>query len=391
MRGAALRRRGGARCSSPRRQAPQQPPIRGLTGARRVRPGLRRHPRRPVHGRSSPFSRRPARRPRAKPASCSRPCSAVVADPARPLQPHARCRVRVAGRAAIAAIEAWTAREPSAGRGLVLPGRRVRRARAVAGAARRAAGRRARRRAHQGGARARARARPGDGRRLLRHRPLPLLRRRRARRQPVCCGGCCCCPAAIAPAGSRRCTRARAADCSCATRPTTSCTSSTSGTRSRPSARSSTLAGLTERHPRNPHFRQATAEIQDFYIDDTAASLRTWQALLDAARRREVEAPEMAEVSARLGIASQLDQLSQSEAALEHLRAVIASRPSAPFGAVARAQLQLGERSSISAAAQSRQRRTARRSRPPAATIRCGSHARARDRIARAAVKFIAH
>jgi tetratricopeptide (TPR) repeat protein len=103
------------------------------------------------------------------------------------------------------------------------------------------------------------------------------------------------------------------------------------------------LAGLIDRHPRNPHFRQAAAEIQDFYIDDTAASLRTWQALLDAARRREVEEPEMAQASARLGIASQLDQLSQSEAALEHLHVVIASRPATPFGAVARAQLQLGD------------------------------------------------
>jgi hypothetical protein len=103
------------------------------------------------------------------------------------------------------------------------------------------------------------------------------------------------------------------------------------------------LAGLTERHPRNPHFRQAAAEILDFYIDDTAASLQAWQSLLDAARRREVEAPEMAEVSARLGVASQLDQLSQSEAALDGLRAIIASRPAAPFGAVARAQLQLGD------------------------------------------------
>jgi tetratricopeptide (TPR) repeat protein len=103
------------------------------------------------------------------------------------------------------------------------------------------------------------------------------------------------------------------------------------------------LAGLTERHPRNPHFRQVTAEILDFYIDDTAASLKTWQALLDAAQQHEVEAPAMAEVSARLGVASQLDQLSQSEAALEHLRAVIAARPAAPFGAVARAQLQLGD------------------------------------------------
>ena len=103
------------------------------------------------------------------------------------------------------------------------------------------------------------------------------------------------------------------------------------------------LAGLTERHPRNPHFRQAAAEILDFYVDDTAASLQAWQSLLDAARRREVEAPEMAEVSARLGVASQLDQLSQSEAALDGLRAIIASRPAAPFGAVARAQLQLGD------------------------------------------------
>jgi hypothetical protein len=103
------------------------------------------------------------------------------------------------------------------------------------------------------------------------------------------------------------------------------------------------LTGLIDRHPGNPHFRQAAAEIQDFYIDDTSASLRTWQGLLEAARRREVAEPQLAETSARLGIASQLDQLSQGEAALEHLHAVIAARPPAPFGAVARAHLQLGE------------------------------------------------
>jgi tetratricopeptide (TPR) repeat protein len=103
------------------------------------------------------------------------------------------------------------------------------------------------------------------------------------------------------------------------------------------------LAELTERHPRNPHFRQATAEIQDFYIDDTVASLQTWQTLLDAAGRGEVEEAAMAETSARLGVASQLDQMSRSEAALDHLRAVITSRPAAPFGAVARAHLQLGD------------------------------------------------
>ena len=103
------------------------------------------------------------------------------------------------------------------------------------------------------------------------------------------------------------------------------------------------LTRLIDRHPRNPHFRQAAAEIQDFYLDDTVASLRTWQGLRDAARQGAVAESELAEANARLGIASQLDQLSQREAALEHLRAVIAARPQAPFGAMARAHFQLGE------------------------------------------------
>jgi tetratricopeptide (TPR) repeat protein len=103
------------------------------------------------------------------------------------------------------------------------------------------------------------------------------------------------------------------------------------------------LDGLIMRHPRNPHFRQAAAEILDFYIDDTAASLRAWQALLDAARRKAVAAPEIAEVSARLGVASQLDQSNESAAALDHVNAVIAARPSAPVGALARAHLQRGD------------------------------------------------
>lgn len=102
------------------------------------------------------------------------------------------------------------------------------------------------------------------------------------------------------------------------------------------------LSNLAARYPHNPHFRQAIAEIQDFYIDDTQASLRTWEALLADALRRQVAHPEMAEASARLGIASQLDQLSRGDAALEHLRAVIDARPEAPYAIVARAHLQRG-------------------------------------------------
>ena len=103
------------------------------------------------------------------------------------------------------------------------------------------------------------------------------------------------------------------------------------------------LAGLIERHPHNPHFRQAAADVHDVYLHDLPASLRVWQGLLDAARAGRVAEPEMAETAARLGIALQLDRLSQPETAIEHLRAVIAARPRAPFGAVARAHLQLGD------------------------------------------------
>ena len=103
------------------------------------------------------------------------------------------------------------------------------------------------------------------------------------------------------------------------------------------------LAGLIERHPRNPHFRQAAAEVHDVYLHDLTASLQSWEALLGAARAGRVAEPEMAEAAAKLGIALQLDRLSQSEAVLEPLRAVIAARPSAPFGAVARAHLQSGD------------------------------------------------
>jgi len=102
------------------------------------------------------------------------------------------------------------------------------------------------------------------------------------------------------------------------------------------------LADLQARHPRNPHFWQAAADIQDVYLSDVHASLQSWQALLEAARERRVEEPEMADAAARLGIARQLDRLSQPEPALEHLRAVITARPSSPFGAVARAHLQRG-------------------------------------------------
>ena len=102
------------------------------------------------------------------------------------------------------------------------------------------------------------------------------------------------------------------------------------------------LAGLRKRHPGNPHFLQLTAEVEDVYLHEIGRSLGTSRALLDAARGGRVANPSMAETVARLGIALQLDRLFETDAAVEHLRAVIAARPTAPSGAVAQAQLQLG-------------------------------------------------
>jgi tetratricopeptide (TPR) repeat protein len=103
------------------------------------------------------------------------------------------------------------------------------------------------------------------------------------------------------------------------------------------------LGGLRERHPRNPRFLQLIAEIQDVYLHDLQATRLTWQTLLEAAEARRVAEPEMAAASAHLGLASVLDRLSEPESAVEHLRAVIAAQPTAPFGIVARAQLLLGQ------------------------------------------------
>jgi tetratricopeptide (TPR) repeat protein len=111
----------------------------------------------------------------------------------------------------------------------------------------------------------------------------------------------------------------------------------------RPEAALALLHDLIDRHPRNPHFQQAVAEVHDVYLHDADASLRSWQVLLDAARAGRVAESQMAEAAARLGVALQLDRLSRSEEATELLHAVINARPPAPFAAVARAHLQLGD------------------------------------------------
>lgn len=103
------------------------------------------------------------------------------------------------------------------------------------------------------------------------------------------------------------------------------------------------LARLRQRYPHNPHFVQRIAEVEDVYRHDAVASLRAWQSLFDAARSRQVAMPTASEIQARLGMALQLDRLNKADEAVRHLRAVVNAKPAAPFGAVAQAQLQLGQ------------------------------------------------
>jgi hypothetical protein len=110
------------------------------------------------------------------------------------------------------------------------------------------------------------------------------------------------------------------------------------------------IEALARRYPGNPLFLQMLAEVHSVYFHDVTASARTYERLLSRARRRRVNEPDLAEVQARLGLARELDAIHESDRALEHARAVIAAEPSSPAAALAtawflagRAQQHLGD------------------------------------------------
>ncbi len=103
------------------------------------------------------------------------------------------------------------------------------------------------------------------------------------------------------------------------------------------------LRDLHQRYPGNPLFLTQIAEIEDVYEHDITASLEAWRTLLTAARTDRVNAPDIAEVRARLGIARQLDALAETDRAIEELERVVALKPDAPYSALAQAYLRLGE------------------------------------------------
>jgi tetratricopeptide (TPR) repeat protein len=102
------------------------------------------------------------------------------------------------------------------------------------------------------------------------------------------------------------------------------------------------IDGLRSRYPHNPVLYLRLAQVQSDYLRNHAAALQTYRALFDAARGSRVAAPAIAEVNARLGMAREMDVLCETGAALEHLGAVIAQQPQAPYAALARAHYGMG-------------------------------------------------
>ncbi len=94
---------------------------------------------------------------------------------------------------------------------------------------------------------------------------------------------------------------------------------------------------LQSRYPRNPLFRQIEAEILDVYVHDAAASLAASEQLLALASSGAVHRADLAAVVARLNIARQLIVLQQPARAAAQLDRLIAMRPAAPSGSLARA------------------------------------------------------
>ena len=92
----------------------------------------------------------------------------------------------------------------------------------------------------------------------------------------------------------------------------------------------------------------------------------------------------MSEVRARLGMAAELDALDETDAAIDQLKAVVAAKPSAPYGATALAWLRLGAAyDRMGDARPGGRRRTGAPSPPRRPTIRTTSRAQARDAMRR--------
>jgi tetratricopeptide (TPR) repeat protein len=102
------------------------------------------------------------------------------------------------------------------------------------------------------------------------------------------------------------------------------------------------IEGLRARYPTNPVFYVRLADVQGNYVRNHHAAMQTYRTMLDAARSGRLTPSAVSEVHARLGMAYEMDALCDSVGAVEQLHAVVALKPAAPYGSLARAYYQLG-------------------------------------------------
>ena len=102
------------------------------------------------------------------------------------------------------------------------------------------------------------------------------------------------------------------------------------------------LEGLDARYPSNPLFLRRLAEVQAEWVHDRPASAAAWQKLLERASMGRVHSPASTEARARLGLATELDELYETDRAIDVLKPIVDRGSAATRPLVARAQAQLG-------------------------------------------------
>jgi hypothetical protein len=104
------------------------------------------------------------------------------------------------------------------------------------------------------------------------------------------------------------------------------------------------LLGLDRRYPTNPLFLERIAEVEGTYFHDHPASAARWRELADRARAGRVSAAPAAEARARLGLTRELDAMYETDRAIDELKdqlKIRVGRDQEPLDE-AQAQLQLG-------------------------------------------------
>ncbi len=103
------------------------------------------------------------------------------------------------------------------------------------------------------------------------------------------------------------------------------------------------LRKLEARNPHNPFFLNSIADLYHVYYQDDTSALGVYRKMLDLAQKGSLRLADMAQVQARLGMASMLDSLCESDRAIDELQAVVAMKPTVPYSSLAQAYFALGQ------------------------------------------------